>query len=181
MVAVTHSRPAALALSFVLATASSASAEDPPLSGHLEVAGYVEGLFLSPVTRARLAAVEKLRSAKCRELFSEFQDLAGRSLDDVLLSHRETSEQRLWRMVFRDGSSAPGCHQKNIFAFTSPGSLTVFVCSNFRELAELETGAAANILIHEELHSLGAGEAPMPGLLTTRQITARVTDRCGWR
>ena len=181
MAALAHTRTAALAFSLALVAASPSSAEDPPPVFRAENAGYVEGLFQSSVARARLAAAEKLRSAKCRQLFSEFQDLEGRSLDEVLIAHRETPEQRLWRMAFRDGSSATGCHEKNIFAFTSPGSLTVSVCRNFRELAERQTGAAANILIHEELHSLGAGEAPMPGLLTTHQITARVEDRCGWR
>jgi len=181
MAALANTRIAVLALSLALVAASPSSAEEPPSSVHLENAGYVEGLFQSSVARARLAAAEKLRSAKCRQLFSEFQDLEGRSLDEVLIAHRETAEDRLWKLAFRDGSSAPACHEKNIFAFTSPGSLTVSVCNGFRELAERQTGAAANILIHEELHSLGAGEAPMPGLLTTHQITARVTDRCGWR
>ena len=181
MVALANSRSVALALFLTLIPASGSSAEDPPSVVRVANAGYVEGLLQSPVTRARLAAVEKLRSAKCRQLFSEFQDLAGRSLDEVLIAHRETAEDRLWKLAFRDGSRAPGCHEKNIFAFTSPGSLTVSVCNGFRELAERQTGAAANILIHEELHSLGAGEAPMPGLLTTHQITARVEDRCGWR
>ena len=181
MAALANSRSAALALFLTLILASGSSAEDPPSVVRAANVGYVEGLLQSPVTRARLAAIEKLRSAKCRQLFSEFQDLEGRSLDEVLIAHRETAEDRLWKLAFRDGSSAPACHEKNIFAFTSPGSLTVSVCNGFRELAERQTGAAANILIHEELHSLGAGEAPMPGLLTTHQITARVTDRCGWR
>ena len=84
-------------------------------------------------------------------------------------------------MVFRDGSSAPTCRRRGVFAFTSPGSLTVFVCRSFRERAALDAVTAANILIHEELHSLGAGEAPMPGLLKAEAITARVEDLCGWR
>jgi len=180
MVALAFVRSAVLAFSCALVAPSSAPAETPQSSIPIENAGYVEGLIQSSVTRARLAAVEKLRTAKCRRLFSEFQDLAGRSLDDVLLTRQETSEQHLWRMDFFDGSSDPTCRRKRVFAFTSPGSLTVFICPAFREMARQDVKAAAYILIHEELHSLGAGEAPMPGLLTAEEITDRVESRCGW-
>ena len=181
MVALAHARPAALALSCALLAASAQPTEIPLSSGHVEKAGYVEGLLQSPITRARLAAVEKLRSVKCRRLFSEFQDLGSHPLDDVLSIREETSEQHLWRMNFRDGSSDATCRRPGLFAFTNPGSLTVFICPAFRQMASQNVQFAAIILIHEELHSLGAGEAPMPGLPTTSEITARVEESCGWR
>lgn len=55
----------------------------------------------------------------------------------------------------------------------------MFVCPAFRLLAWQEGKAAANILIHEELHSVGAGEAPMPGLPTPQEISRRVDETCG--
>ena len=178
MVAVARVRPAALSVCLVLA-ASLASAETPPPSGPLEK-GYVEGNLGLHIARARTIALKKLRSASCRRLFSEFKDLAGHPLEDRLSSRGETSERHLWSLNFRDGSNDPLCRRRGVFAFTSPGSSTIYICSSFRKLVQEETRDAANILIHEQLHALGAGEAPMPGLLTAQQITARVEDCCGW-
>lgn len=180
MVAVALVRPAALALSCALFAASVAPAQSPPSSCALEK-GYVEDNLKVYISRARRAALEKLRSVKCRQLFTEFQDLSGHPLDDVLFARGETSEQHLWRMNFRDGSKDPICRLKGVFAFTSPGSLTIFICPGFRKLmAQGHVEDAAYILIHETLHSLGAGEAPVPGLLTAYEITDRVEDRCRW-
>ncbi len=47
------------------------------------------------------------------------------------------------------------------------------------ETVRRDAATAANILIHEMLHSLGAGEAPAPGLPTSLEITARVALLCG--
>jgi hypothetical protein len=80
-------------------------------------------------------------------------------------------------MAFRDGSDE--CDRPGLFAFTSPGSLTVYVCPSFREIERHSPTSAAYLLIHEELHSLGAGEAPFPGLPTSQEITRRVAQRCG--
>jgi hypothetical protein len=139
----------------------------------------VEGPVQIPVHRARMLALDKLRSPRCRSLFAEFEDLEGRPLDRVLTDAEETAEARLSRLSFRDGARTLTCARPGVYAFTSPGSLTVYVCPSFCLLSSQEVKTAANILIHEELHSLGAGEAPMPGLLTAMEITRRVEDRCG--
>jgi hypothetical protein len=83
-------------------------------------------------------------------------------------------------MAFLDGSRIHTCRQRDVYAFTSPGSLSVFLCSNFRKLVWVNVASAANILIHEMLHSLGAGEAPHTGVLNGYEITARVESCCGW-
>ena len=82
-------------------------------------------------------------------------------------------------MIFLDGSGVPPCGPPRVFAFTTPGTSTVFVCPTFPQLMQESNASGANLLIHEELHSLGAGEAPSPGLPTSYQITSSVEWRCG--
>ena len=150
----------------------------PPATA-IENAGSVDTPFRFSVERARKIALKKLASDRCRQLFAEFHDLDGRPLEDVLSGLGERSEQHLWRMDFLNGSGSPPCRRKGVYAFTSPGSLTVFLCPSFRALIPKRDQDAANILIHEELHSLGAGEAPAPGLPTAYEITDRVERLCG--
>ncbi|HEV8611632.1 MAG TPA: hypothetical protein VGS98_16365 [Thermoanaerobaculia bacterium] len=65
---------------------------------------------------------------------------------------------------------------KDLLAGTTLGSSVVFLCSDrFREKAHRWPSYAANILIHEELHSLGLEENPP----SSEQITLQVVDRCG--
>lgn len=179
MVAVALARPAALAFYAMIAAASPALAQSSPPTGSVVRAGSIEGNILIYVTRARLLAIQKLRATGCRRIFGEFEDLEGHRLDDVLAAWGETAEERLRQLAFRDGSNSPGCERPGVFASTTPGSLTIFVCPAFRLMAKQEPRTAANILIHEELHSLGVGEAPMPGLPSSEDITTRVERRCG--
>lgn len=141
--------------------------------------GYVEPSIASFVTRARMVALEKVRSPKCQLLLREFKDLAGHTLEEVLADREETVELHLERMVFLDGSRVFPCGRRDVFAFTSIGSLAVRVCRSFGNLTRTDMASAANLLIHEELHSLGAGEAPSPGLPTAYEITSRVEFHCG--
>lgn len=83
------------------------------------------------------------------------------------------------RMRFAGDSQDGSCRRPGILAFTSPGSLDVSLCSSFLQVARRDIALTANLLIHEELHSLGAGEAPAPGQPTNLEITARVASRCG--
>lgn len=151
---------------------------EPPATA-IENASSVEAPFRFSVERARKTALRKLASDRCRQLFAEFHDLEGHSLEDVLFALGERSEEHLWRMDFRNGSGSPPCYRRGVYAFTSPGSLTVFLCPSFRDLIPRRGQDAANVLIHEELHSLGAGEAPAPGLPTAYEITDRVERLCG--
>jgi hypothetical protein len=71
------------------------------------------------------------------------------------------------------------CRRRDVYAFTEPGSLSVLLCRSFGELTARDASSAANLLLHEMLHSLGAGEAPSTGLLTAYEITDRVETHCG--
>jgi hypothetical protein len=162
----------------ILAAASSAAAQAP--TGSFEDTGYVEASVAAPVARARKAALEKLGAAKCRRLFAEFTDLEGLSLDEVLAARGDTAERHLRRMHFVSGSGISPCGRRDVYAFTTPGSPVVYLCNNFRKLTWLNVASAGNLLIHEMLHSLGAGEAPSPGWPTSREISSHVELRCGW-
>ncbi|HEY6066384.1 MAG TPA: hypothetical protein VIY96_09525 [Thermoanaerobaculia bacterium] len=168
-----------MALVVALALAFASIAEAQTSAGSAEPAGYVAPAVAPAVDRARTVALGKLKSSRCRRLFTDFQDAGGRSLEEVLASQNESAQAHLSRMVFLDGSGVPPCGRPRVFAFTSPGSLSVFVCESFRELTGSAAATAANLVIHEELHSLGAGEAPSAGLPTATQITSSVEWRCG--
>lgn len=143
------------------------------------LAGSIEGPAQAFISRALGLAVDKLRNPACRQIFSEFNAIDTDSLADVLRAHGETAEVHLRRMRFRDGSHHLRCIRQEAYAVTRTGSLDVFVCGSFLTEARRDPSAAANVLIHEELHSLGAGEAPMPGLPSSEEITAHVASRCG--
>ena len=170
------SRRAALAALLLAAVASVARAQAPATAYE---AGHLDPSVASPVAKARAIALQKLRTTRCQRVFTDFRDLAGHPLDDVLAAANETPELHLSRMIFLDGSGVPPCGGVRVFGFTNPGSRTVSICPIFGELMRSSQGTAANVLIHEELHSLGAGEAPAPGLLTSYQITLSVEWRCG--
>jgi hypothetical protein len=161
----------------LLAVAAVARAQAPVES--IEEFGYVDPSIATVVSRARTAALRKLGVPKCRQLFSEFADLSGVPLDQVLTAAGETAESRLGRMAFLDGARVPPCGRRDVYAFTKPGSLSIQLCRNFRKLALRNAASAANLLIHEMLHSLGAGEAPHTGVMDGYEITARVESRCG--
>jgi hypothetical protein len=57
-------------------------------------------------------------------------------------------------------------------------SIVVYVCKAFAEVALRQPAVAEAMLIHEVLHTLGLGEAPMPGQPTSLEITQRVQSRC---
>jgi hypothetical protein len=170
------SRRAAVAAVVLSAAVSAARAQAPAT---VYQAGHLDPSVASPVAKARAIALQKLRTTRCQRVFADFRDLAGRPLDDVLAAANETPEGHLSRMIFLDGSGVPPCGAPRVFGFTNPGSLTVYMCPIFGELMRSSHGTGANVLIHEELHSLGAGEAPSPGLLTSYQITLSVEWRCG--
>ena len=176
LLATPKSRRSLLAATVFAAAVSAARAQAPaPVFG----AGYIEPSVAWPVAKARAIALRKLQSARCQRLFADFRDLAGRPLHDVLAARNETAEEHFSRMIFRDGSGVTPCGPPRVFAFTTSGSSTVFVCPTFHQLMRESKATGANLLIHEQLHSLGAGEAPSPGLMTSYQITSSVEWRCG--
>src|SRR5262249_58577647 len=118
MVALARVRRASLAAALALTAASFASPQELP-------PGAIEGPNELPVVRARSVALDKLRASSCQMIFSEFEDLNGRRLDDVLAAWKITAEDRLRELVFRDGSRTSTCKESGAFAHTSPFSPTV--------------------------------------------------------
>ena len=79
-------------------------------------------------------------------------------------------------VLFFDGRATQPCSNRQVLAWTTPGSRAVSICwDQFASLQRGRTGDAANLLIHEALHTLGLGEGPPD----SREITARVQARCG--
>ena len=87
-----------------------------------------------------------------------------------------TPAKHFKKIRFLDGDGSAYCARKELLAGTIPGSSVVFLCSErFRDRARRWPSYAANILIHEELHTLGLEENPP----SSEQITLRVVNRCG--
>lgn len=129
------------------------------------------------VLRAAInGAHEWLGDPVCQQVFSDFRDLSGTLLSDVLSERGESGQEHLERLFFYDGSRGEVCTGRGAAALTQPGSHVVFICpAGFREIAR-EPRKARVIVIHELLHTLGLGENPPSG----HEITARVQERC-WR
>jgi hypothetical protein len=121
-------------------------------------------------------AEEKLANPICREVFGEFQDTAGRPLDRVLESAGRDAAGLLRGLEFVDGSGSLACGDRRTLAWTNPGARTIRLCSlEFADAAHSHPQFAANLLIHESLHSLGLGENPP----SSSEITERVGRKCG--
>ncbi len=119
-------------------------------------------------------AHEWLGNPDCQQVFSDFKDLSGTLLSDVLAERGESGQGHLERLFFYDGSRRGICAGRGAAAMTQPGSHVVFICpAGFQEIAR-EPRKARLIVIHELLHTLGLGEDPPSG----REITARVHERC---
>lgn len=128
------------------------------------------------VLRAVRDAAVKLASPLCREVFSDFRDAEGRTLQQNLETLGLSGETFLRFTLFYDGNGKGICASRQILAATAPGSRAVFICTaQFSILALREPGLAAALIIHEELHSLGLGERPPD----SKVITAQVIARCG--
>ena len=119
-------------------------------------------------------AHEWLGDPRCQQVFSDFRDLSGKLLSDVLAERGESGQEHLGRLFFYDGSRGDLCTGRGAAAMTQPGSHVVFVCpAGFAKIAR-EPQMARAIVIHELLHTLGLGENPPSG----HEITARVQERC---
>jgi hypothetical protein len=126
------------------------------------------------VLRALAGAHERLQRSQCQQLFTDYRDEAGRTLQERLDSLHLTGPEFLRYVGFYEGYGQPRCAQARVMAFTQPGSLVVRVCP---QIAWQTQDTVQVILIHEMLHSLGLGENPP----TSFQITDQVKKRCGGR
>ncbi len=163
--------PILLTLSMI-APAASADAEERRLHPGADGTTVLE----ETLSKALRIAESKLSSDACTEVFSDFRDAGGRTLQASLDAVGRTGGNYLQWLVFFDGYGKRRCEERSTLASTSPSSRIVFLCApQFLEKARSDPGLAATLIIHEELHSLGLGEDPP----TSKQITAKVIERCG--
>ncbi len=121
-------------------------------------------------------AESKLASPACLQVFSDFRDGSGRSIQENLDRLGHSATIHLGSILFYDGHGYARCDDRSTIASTSPGSHVVYICApQFLEKQRRDPGLVAVLVIHEELHSLGLGEDPP----TSKEITARVIARCG--
>ena len=128
------------------------------------------------VSQAVQDAQSKLSESACSQIFSDYRDAAGRTLQANLDALGRTGQDYFAWLNFYDGYGLSRCADRGTLASTSPGSRNVYICSpQFREKQHREPGLAAALIIHEELHSLGLTENPP----SSQAITAQVISRCG--
>ena len=122
--------------------------------------------------RALRLAIRKLETPACREIFSAFP---GAWDGPPLASGRQPQNSLLDSLTFRNGMAYRVCRDSHVLAYTHPGEPSVYLCGDqFSRAAFGNLDFAANILIHEGLHTLGLREnPPSPGA-----ITARVSASC---
>ena len=120
-------------------------------------------------------AAEKLQTAKCQQVLSEFRDGNGRTLSENLEARGESPSGYLRWLIFVNAAEEGFCVRESRVAGTNPGDRIIRLCSGFRAIALSDPAHAANLLIHEELHSLGLGENPP----SSSEITRRVVEYCG--
>ena len=139
--------------------------------------GWVDPVVKAAVSRAFAIALERLGHEPCLQIFSEFNDGAGRPLTENLEALNLTASGQLTSIRVADGANEKTCSDPGVLAFTHPGASTIYVCGHrFATLARMNPRLAAALILHEQLHSLGLGENPPE----SRQITASVLRGCGY-
>lgn len=122
-------------------------------------------------------AARRFAEPGCTSLLVLYDDVrTGRPLIETLRSSGQTPTSHFARLRIYSGDERMQCRWRETWAWAAVGSDAVFVCrSRFTTLAEKSEKAAANILVHEALHTLGLGENPP----TSEEVTAAVHDHCG--
>jgi hypothetical protein len=140
------------------------------------VLGHRDPRLIEAVSKAVQAATLKLQEQQCNQVFSDFRDNKGRTLQQDLLDRGETGSTFLLWLIFYNGDSEGICRESGMTAGTNPGARMIHVCPNqFIQAQFAAPGYAAALIIHEELHALGLRENPP----TSHEITAAVISRCG--
>jgi hypothetical protein len=155
----------ALAASLAAATAWPAS---------LEKALVLAGMEGRALDRARSRALALLEKDECRQVFSDFRDREGRTLQEKLDALGQTPAEYLETVHFLNGELQPLCRRSTVQMTTSGKSRYVYVCPGFREFQDRRPELTPAIVIHETLHTLGLGENPPKSM----EITSRVVARC---
>lgn len=121
-------------------------------------------------------AASRLASPGCSSLLTDFSDLrSGRPLADTLAATGRNASSFVASLRFIDADQMVQC-RRTTWAWVPVGADVVFVCrARFEKLVRKDEWLAANVLVHEALHSLGLGENPP----SSEEITAAVVRRCG--
>jgi hypothetical protein len=140
------------------------------------VLGHRNPRLTEAVSKAVQGATLKLQEQQCNQIFSDFRDGEGRTLQQNLQARGETGQSFLLWLIFYNGDSEGVCRESHTMAATNPGARIIHICPNQFILARFATpGYAAALIIHEELHALGLKENPP----SSREITVGVISRCG--
>jgi hypothetical protein len=141
-----------------------------------EFVGRVDPVVKAAVTRAFAIALERLGHERCLQVFSEFNDGAGRPLTENLEALNLTATSQLTSLRVADGANEKTCADPGVLAYTHPGASTISVCGHrFASLGRANPRLASALILHEQLHSLGLRENPPE----SQQITASVLRGCG--
>ena len=136
------------------------------------------GPHVDPALRGVLQeAAVRLANPSCAALLHDFVDSrTGRPLAGTLASSGLDREGWLRSLYFLNGNGRTGCVDGRTLAYTPVGSPVVWVCPLGLAKMRMSTrGMAANVLIHEVLHSLGLSENPP----SSEEISLQVRIRCG--
>lgn len=120
-------------------------------------------------------AASRLERTGCSDIFTDFADVNGRSLQSRLDEMGFTAAAYLGQLGFRDGHGLDRCHSSHILALTAPGSGIVWICEAFTPTMRRDPGLAEVVVLHEALHSLGLPENPPSSL----EVTHEIVKRCG--
>jgi hypothetical protein len=163
----------ALAASLVAAAALATRAEtaDDPRVSEILARSALDARTRAGLRTALRIAIRKLEGSACREILSAFPG----AWEAPPPSPDGGTAGLLAGIKFKDGVPYQVCRDSRVLAFTHPGAREVFLCGEHFSRAAFSTpDYAANILIHEALHTLGLREnPPAPG-----EITARIASSC---
>jgi len=146
----------------------------PAWSASLEKALVLAGMDGRAFERTRVQAAALLEGESCRQVFSDFRDVEGRTLQEKLDDLGQTPAEYLGTVRFLNGEVQPLCRRSSVQMVTSGKSLYVYVCPQFRQFQDRRPELAPVLVIHEALHTLGLGENPP----TSTEITSRILARC---
>jgi hypothetical protein len=150
--------------------------EASPALARTSVLGHRDPRLIEAVSKAVQGATLKLQEQRCNQVFSDFRDGEGKTLQQNLQDRGETGQSFLLWLIFYNGTSEGICRESGTVAATNPGARMVHVCpSQFVQAQFATPGYASALIIHEELHALGLKENPP----TSREITLGVISRCG--
>lgn len=167
---------AILAISILLESRpATAQASDSREARSISVLGRLDPALVKAVNEVVPRAAEKLQTARCQQVLSEFRDGNGRTLRENLEARGQSPSGYLRWLIFVNAAEEGFCVRESRVAATNPGDRIIRLCSGFRAIALSDPAHAANLLIHEELHSLGLGENPP----SSSEITRKVVERCG--